>query len=40
MTDPQGQHYAFVVGRAVDDAFVVDTSEVERTLDLLPSAPY
>ncbi len=40
MTDPQGQHYAFVVGRPMGQGFTVDTSEVERTLDLLPRAPY
>jgi len=35
-TDPDNQHYAFVVGHAEAGGYRVDPAEVERTLDLLP----
>lgn len=38
-TDPDNQHYGFVVGQAHSDGFSVDLDEVERTLDLLPKPP-
>ena len=36
-TDREGQHYGFVVAHAVEDVFVIDPEEVERTLDLFPA---
>ncbi len=36
-TDPDNQHYGFVVGHAEQDGFRVDPVEVERTLDLFPA---
>jgi hypothetical protein len=36
LTDRDGQHYGFVVGKLKGDAFHVEIDEVERTLDLLP----
>ena len=35
--DREGQHFGFVVGHAVEDGFVIDPEEVERTLDLFPA---
>jgi hypothetical protein len=35
-TDADGQHYAFVVGQAVEGGFVAEAAEIDRTLDLLP----
>ena len=37
LTDRDGQHFGFVVGRPAGEDFVVDPSEVERTLDLMPT---
>ncbi|MGO9666377.1 MAG: glycosyltransferase 61 family protein [Polyangia bacterium] len=39
-TDPDHQHFGFVVGHAKQDGYRVDADEVERTLDLLPRPPY
>ncbi len=36
LTDRDDQHFGFVVGKAVEDDFVIDADEVERTLDLFP----
>jgi Glycosyltransferase 61 len=37
LTDRDGQHFGFVMGRPEGNDFRVDPDEVERTLDLLPS---
>ena len=37
LTDRDGQHFGFVVGRPRGRDFEVDAQEVERTLDLLPA---
>lgn len=37
LTDRDGQHFGFVVGRPRGRDFEVDADEVERTLDLLPT---
>jgi hypothetical protein len=37
-TDMAGQHYGYVVGKPAGDGFTADVQEIERTLDLLPSA--
>jgi len=36
VADPDGQHFSFVVGTKLNDGFIIDPEEVERTLDLLP----
>jgi Glycosyltransferase 61 len=38
-TDPDNQHFGFVVGQAEDGGFRIDAGEVERTLDLFPALP-
>jgi hypothetical protein len=38
-TDRDEQHFGFVVGSAEGDGFLVDPSEVERTIDLFPEMP-
>ena len=35
-TDMEALNFAFVIGTAKTEGFVVDIDEVERTLDLLP----
>lgn len=35
--DRESQHFGFVIGRPENGGFVVDSDEVERTLDLFPS---
>ena len=39
-TDPDHQHFGFVVGHAQQDGYRVDADEVERTLDLFPKPSY